>query len=133
MVKFILDKKERQAVFQVYKNLSKDELLNRCLLGRTQNPNESLHSKVWHNLRKTKFYRYKTVRLSVTLTISQHNLGYEEAALATELGFGRLSKCSQKIQRKRDSERVKSSTPKGKRKRQKTASDDKDYGAGALN
>ena len=42
-------------VKEVYERLSHDDLLTRCLCGQTQNPNESLHSKVWAKCPKTGF------------------------------------------------------------------------------
>ncbi|KAK8384226.1 hypothetical protein O3P69_009164 [Scylla paramamosain] len=39
----------------VYRDLTAPHLLQRCLRGRTQNPNESLHSKVWQKCPKVKF------------------------------------------------------------------------------
>lgn len=38
----------------VYKDLVEENLLKRCLKGFTQNPNESLHSKLWSKASKTK-------------------------------------------------------------------------------
>ena len=44
-----------QHVKPVYTRLAHDDLLIRCLLGKTQNVNESLHSKVWTKCPKTNF------------------------------------------------------------------------------
>lgn len=51
-VKFILPNKERAKVLKIYQELTEDNLLSRCLLGKTQNPNESLHSKIWNTVNK---------------------------------------------------------------------------------
>lgn len=80
-VLFTLESDELQAVLQVYKDLSQDSLLEKCLLGRTQNPNESLHSKLWSSLSKTKFYGLKTVKYCITSTILDHNIGYVDSFL----------------------------------------------------
>ena len=42
-------------VKEIYERLSHDDLLTRCLRVQTQNPNESLHSKVWTKCPKTGF------------------------------------------------------------------------------
>jgi hypothetical protein len=41
-----LQAQEYDKVEQIYKNLTDENLLSRCLKGRTQNPNESLHSRL---------------------------------------------------------------------------------------
>ena len=50
-VKFTLGKAEMKAVEQVYVDLTQDAILKRCLLGKTQNPNEHLHSSVENNFK----------------------------------------------------------------------------------
>lgn len=46
-VRFQLPDSLRSRVFAEYKRLTSDALLNACLLGKTQNPNEHLHLRVW--------------------------------------------------------------------------------------
>ena len=41
---------------QVFKDLSSPTLLMRCLKGFTQNPNESIHAKLWLKCPKTKYF-----------------------------------------------------------------------------
>ena len=85
-VYFNLDAEERKKILLVYKSLTEDQLLQRCLKGRTQNPNESFHSKVWGSLPKINFFGLKTVQFSVTLTVLQHSFGYEGSELFVEQG-----------------------------------------------
>ena len=42
-------------VKDVYTRLAHKDLMERCLLGKTQNSNERLHSKVWAKCPKTGF------------------------------------------------------------------------------
>ena len=49
-----ISKELRGEVLRVYLNLTSTELLSRCVKKRTQNPNESLHSKLWRRCLKIK-------------------------------------------------------------------------------
>lgn len=40
-IKFTLDPPEGKQVFQIYLDLTKDDLLVKCMMGKTQNPNPS--------------------------------------------------------------------------------------------
>ena len=120
-VRFILDSiEDRKKILDVYLSLTQDNLLLRCLKGRTQNPNESIHSKIWSSLSKTHFYGRETVLFSATLTVLQHNFGYEGAEMFLENGSinsGILHRLQLKDKaRLRQAQR---STPK-KRKREAT-------------
>jgi hypothetical protein len=42
-------------IIPVYQRLASDELLKRCLRGKTQNANESLHSVIWRKCGKDTF------------------------------------------------------------------------------
>lgn len=133
LVYFRLEKEERNQVFQVYKDLAKDELLQRCLKGKTQNANESLRSKIWGTLSKTKFYGLKTVQYSVVNTVLKHNFGYEAASVSAELGFGKPPHHVAEM-KKKDKKRRISAIPKRKAKRKKggTSKQDEDNAAGAF-
>ena len=50
-----LTKEVAEQVKEVYVRLGHPELLRRCVLGKTQNANETLHSKVWRKCPKTGF------------------------------------------------------------------------------
>ncbi len=47
--------KQLELVKGVYKDLANPALLQKCFSGRIQNPNESLHSKVWRKVSKDKY------------------------------------------------------------------------------
>ena len=59
-------------VKEVYERLSHDDLITRCLRGQTQNPNESLHSKVWAKCPKTGFHRVLSATCAV---VAEFNVG----------------------------------------------------------
>lgn len=92
-VKFSLQPEERKKVLQIYISLRDDDLLQRCLKGRTQNPNESFHSKVWSTISKSNFYSHEADQFSMALTALYHNFGHEGAeiflkmAVSTQIFF----------------------------------------------
>ena len=59
----------------VFKNLTKNELLNRCLKGLTQNQNQAINGILWSKSPKTKFCGKTKVVLAVTDTVSYFNTG----------------------------------------------------------
>lgn len=54
-----------QAIKPVFKDLTKEELLKKCLHGRTQNPNESFNAVIWNRLPKTVYVGYDTMCMGV--------------------------------------------------------------------
>lgn len=68
----------------VYRDLTGKELLQRCQRGRTQNPNESLHSKIWSKCNKNKYAGLNRVRFVASVTILEHNFG-KKAHLLTKM------------------------------------------------
>lgn len=64
-----------------------DELLKKCLAGRTQNPNESFHSKIWAKCSKAKFHGYDLVKFITQINAVDYNVGYEQGSLLSALGF----------------------------------------------
>jgi hypothetical protein len=132
-IKCRLSEDEKQLVMNVYEDLSNDDLLRKCLSGRTQNPNESIHGKVWSKLHKTKHYGRKIVEHVAAQTVIEHNLGYQNACVAGDLGFAMESGSTSNSQF-RDKDRLRHSlTPTVKKKKKyvrPTGDDDADYGAG---
>ena len=51
-----------------------DDLLTRCLRGQTQNPNESIHSKVWAKCPKTGFACVHRVRSATCAAVAEFNV-----------------------------------------------------------
>jgi hypothetical protein len=132
-VKCTLDPTERQKVMTIYKDLSSDELLHKCVSGKTQNPNESIHQKVWNKLSKTKHYGLKTAEYSAAQTVVEHNLGYEYAMKHGKMDFGaQMPSSVAEGSERRDKQRIRHSvTPKPKKKRYANApQQDEDYGPG---
>lgn len=65
--------KEIKPIFDI---LSKTELLEKCLHGKTQNPNESVNNVIWSRLPKTVFVGNKTLHLGVYEAIASFNDGF---------------------------------------------------------
>lgn len=116
-------------IHEIYQDLTREELLQRCLKGRTQNPNESFHSKLWAKCSKVKFAGYDKVLFAAQVTVIQHNFGYQEGSLLSFLGIS-SPKETRVIEEK--FEKIRStSTPGRKRKRIQTLKDN-DYAAGSF-
>ena len=133
---FRLDAEERKIVLNVLRDMCSDDLLRKCLLGKTQNPNEALHSKIWNKLLKTRFYGLRTVQQSLCLTLLQHNWGYLESCPLHNFGFGEIASSTVMHLERRDQERKRRSLsslkggPTAKRKRS-DVEEGPDYSAGA--
>lgn len=54
-----------EAIKPIYRDLSDNKLLSRCLHGKTQNVNECFNHVIWERLPKTVFVGFKTMRLGV--------------------------------------------------------------------
>lgn len=59
----------------VFQRLASNELLDRCLEGRTQNDNEALHSLIWSKCPKEVFVTKRRVTIAVCEAISEYNFG----------------------------------------------------------
>lgn len=115
-------------VHDIYVDLSRQELLERCLRGKTQNPNESMHSKLWAKCSKTKFAGYDMVLFAAQLTVLQHNFGYEDGSVLSLLHIP-SNKHSLEIEKKFESRRSRPTPPK---RRKKNPKKDADYFAGGF-
>ncbi|GFV16866.1 uncharacterized protein TNCV_3363631 [Trichonephila clavipes] len=65
----------------VYQRLASDTILERCVAGKTQNSNESLHSCIWRKCPNVSKRRLET---KVTDAITKHKLGYVKFLEAKE-------------------------------------------------
>lgn len=74
---FVLLSELRQKVFGEYKRLTSDKILSACLLGKTQNQNEHLHSRVWRYCSKYKKANKNILDFAVAQAILDYNVGYE--------------------------------------------------------
>ena len=59
----------------IYKELSDDKLLERCLHGKTQNANESFHGTIWNRLPKQTYVRSIQFQLGVYDAVASFNAG----------------------------------------------------------
>ena len=92
----------------VYVRLGDEILLRRCLRGKTQNPNESLHSVIWRKCLKTDFLGKLRVEAGTAIAVSKFNQGTEKSVSETTIAFGFQLKCkrsSTEVQEKRNRER----------------------------
>ena len=62
-------------VFPIYQDLSKDELLEKCLHGKTQNANEALHGLIWQRCSKVTFSGRKVLEIAVASAVCMLNDG----------------------------------------------------------
>ncbi|KAJ4434550.1 hypothetical protein ANN_23112 [Periplaneta americana] len=60
---------------QIFQRLASDSLLERCASGRTQNANESLHSRIWRKCPKSTSVTKRRVDIAVARAVVEYNLG----------------------------------------------------------
>ncbi|KAK3889271.1 hypothetical protein Pcinc_006716 [Petrolisthes cinctipes] len=117
----------------IYKDLTEPNLLSRCMKGRTQNVNESFHSKMWKKSVKTKFHGLGTVKYAFHTAALEHNVGYESGSLFPEV-IGGLPTVSgladQEVARERASTKV--SAVKTKRRKTEGGASTSGYAPGAF-
>ena len=90
----------------VYDRLTRPDLLNSCLLGATQNANESLHSLIWAKCPKHNFAGYKRVYIATALAVGEFNAGsVTTRQLLSEIGC-RVNSVNVKMGCKRDRQRI---------------------------
>ncbi|KAE8740595.1 hypothetical protein FOCC_FOCC013896 [Frankliniella occidentalis] len=65
------------AIKPVFDDLSKDDLLKRCLGNRTQNPNESLNAVIWKNVPKTVYCGLRILQIGVFDAVCMFNGGWK--------------------------------------------------------
>lgn len=89
-----LPKSVMEAIKPIFKDLSNDQLLRRCLHGGTQNPSESLNNVIWSRVPKTTFVMKTTLDLGVYEAIASYNMGNIVKCLVLEkCGVVPGSKC----------------------------------------
>ena len=132
-VRVQLPEDDRDLVRNVYTDLCSDDLLTRCLGGKTQNQNESFHAKVWNKLPKTKSYSYTTVKNVTARTVFEHNMCIQTPNAVRNMGFDVTpSEASQNTADYMNKERVRHSYSASSTKKRRTPrhAPDEDYGAG---
>ena len=125
-VSFSLPPEDMKKVEAVYKRLTANDLLKRCLKGKTQNPNESFHQRVWIYCPKVKNVSRTVLEFAVATACIYYNIGYEYGYLGKELGIE--NNVMKNVLRKMDVERERYRHPQRRKKRKITV--DAHYAAG---
>ena len=86
-VRLSLNDNEKMKVQEVYDSLTTDQLMGRCLKGRTQNANESIHSKLWNKKSKSKFCGLSTLQQAARTTVMEHNFSNENTNVCAMMPF----------------------------------------------
>ena len=66
-------------IAKVYKRLSEDELLQKCLHGKTQNQNESFNGLIWQRIPKEVFVGKDLLELGLFDAVAHFNMGSQSA------------------------------------------------------
>lgn len=85
-VRFLLLTELRQKVWNEYRRLTSDKILSACLLGKTQNPNEHLHSRIWRYCSKYKNTNKNILEFSAAQAVLDYNVGYKDGFVVPLLG-----------------------------------------------
>lgn len=113
-------------IMPCYQRLSQDQLLTRCLGGRTQNSNESLHALIWKKVPKHKYAGRRKVEIGSAMAIALFSQGTMKTTKTMKEVFGgKVSKATATWSEKKDRKRVRESdrreTQKEDRKRKRVA------------
>ena len=92
----------------LFKRLSNEELLNRCMRSATQNTNECLHSVLWRKIPKTTFITRKTLECGIALAVSEYNKGCKGLKDTLEAIGLEAGKRTEKLIEKTDQRRISS-------------------------
>ena len=66
----------KDEITHIFKDLSKEDLLQKCIHGETQNTNESFNQLIWDRCPKTQFSSKKVVEIAVSSAVLHYNSGY---------------------------------------------------------
>lgn len=94
----------------IFKDLAQQDLLKKCLHGRTQNPNESLHNVIWSRIPKTVFVGIYTLHFGVFDAISTFNEGNVTKCLVLQLLGLSAGHNTVEAMKRLDRERLRSAT-----------------------
>jgi len=103
----------------VYDRLTNDSLLERCLPGHTQNPNESLNSLIWSRCPKHKWFGRKRVEMAAISAILQFSSGATAKHTVMELADIPLGMQTATASMRKDSIRVKKANKRTSEKSKK--------------
>ena len=65
----------RNAIFHIFQDLSPEELLKKCLHGKTQNDNEAINNIIWTRLPKNIYVGWYTFQIGVASAVVSFNSG----------------------------------------------------------
>ena len=65
----------RNAIFHIFQDLSSEELLKKCLHGKTQNNNEAINNIIWTRLPKNIYVGWYTFQIGVASAVVSFNSG----------------------------------------------------------
>ena len=68
----------------VFVDLSGESLLEKCLLGKTQNQNESFNSMIWDRIPKMRYVSLTQLELGVYDAVANFNIGKKASVLISE-------------------------------------------------
>ena len=77
----------RTKIRNIFTNLSESSLLRNCLKKRTQNLNESLHSKLWSVCLKHKHCGTEHVVFASSAIVQKHIFGSHDSSLLVRMGL----------------------------------------------
>lgn len=102
-----------KALLPIYERLSDKKLLQRCVRGKTQNSNESLHSMIWELAPKDKHASLFSIEAAVAEAVMNFNAGRERtsAAILHELSMNPGQRSTKRMHEK-DKRRLVSSARK---------------------
>ncbi|GFO36110.1 hypothetical protein PoB_006261500 [Plakobranchus ocellatus] len=92
----------------IYEHLTNPALLSRCLLGKTQNANESLHSVIWAKCPKNTFSGLIRDRFGMTLAVAEYIMDSLDSHIFLPALGCRLTSATTCLTQKRDFKRIKS-------------------------
>ena len=69
----------------IFEDLSKEEELEKCLHGKTQNANESFNGKIWERIPKVNYVSLPTLEFGVYDAVANFNVGRKATVLIYEL------------------------------------------------
>ncbi|KAK4316638.1 hypothetical protein Pmani_012217 [Petrolisthes manimaculis] len=110
-MKTFLTEKVVAKILPIYMKVATNELLEKCK-GDTQNANECLHSSLWSELPKTKFFSLQRMRYSLYRSVVRFNHGSTTMAMAE----GETGKEILEIRKRMDRKRIASSVMKIQKK-----------------
>lgn len=78
---------KQKEIMNIYEDHTKTDL-QKCLMERTQNPNECPHAQMWTKSTNSKFAGPSRMKFVCGVTLLEHNFGYVAGSLLTHLEFG---------------------------------------------